>query len=106
MNQNCPTLVISGLPEVPRDDSLGCRPVNLYDRLSVAHLDLRRASLIDPRSNLVTLVRGTVEEESSENDTDDPQMKPTKITAAIPYMSRPLALICLLLNIIVPGTAS
>ncbi|XP_055495336.1 protein stum-like [Leucoraja erinacea] len=108
MNQNCPTLVISGLPEVPRDDSLGCRPVNLYDRLSVAHLDLRRASLIDPRSNLMTLVRGRVEEEeeSSENDTDDPQMKPTKITAAIPYMSRPLALGCLLLNIIVPGTGT
>ncbi|XP_067844473.1 protein stum homolog isoform X2 [Heptranchias perlo] len=110
MNKRCPTLVISHIPEAPSDDKQnpgsGCRPVNLWDGLSVAHLDLRRASLTDSRSNLVTLVRGAPrkEEEDSENDTDDPQMKPTKITGAIPYMSKPMAVICLVLNIIVPGT--
>ncbi|XP_072907611.1 protein SPEC3-like [Hemitrygon akajei] len=33
-------------------------------------------------------------------------MKSTKITTAIPYMSRPMAVTCLLLNIIVPGTGT
>ncbi|XP_072360465.1 protein stum homolog [Scyliorhinus torazame] len=112
MNKGCPALFISHLPEAPPEDKqppgLGSRTVNLWDGLSVAHLDLRRASLTDSRNNLVTLVRGALqkEEEDSENDADDPQMKPTKITGAIPYMSRQMAVFCLVLNIILPGTGT
>ncbi|XP_048392418.1 uncharacterized protein LOC125455003 isoform X1 [Stegostoma tigrinum] len=111
MNTRCPTFVLSHIPETASRDKqnpeLGCRPVNLWDGLSVAHLDLRRASLTDSRSNLVSLVRGVLqkEEEDSANDADDPEMKPTKITGAIPYMSRSMAVFCLVLNIMLPGTA-